>query len=208
MSGNDDDGEAAQPPGKAVDIRIRRSFVIVEDRREEAGRIADSPLRRLAAVAVVENPCAGRYVEDLAPMIEGSIRLGEQMAALALAGFGQHEVQSYGKGGVVGLAGEQEHANALLTTAFADPVRRAIGGGDAWISSFTKKGGPGTLIDIPMNHRHDIYVRSHYDGMSVVLPDAPMDDEIAVIFCIANRGRLNARVGGPTHDEAMRKRRT
>jgi hypothetical protein len=141
-------------------------------------------------------------------MIEGSIRLGEQMAALALTGFGQHEVQSYGKGGVVGLAGEQEHANALLTTAFANPIRRAIGGGDAWISSFTKKGGPGTLIDIPMNHRHDIYVRSHYDGMSVMLPDAPMDDEIAVIFCIANRGRLNARVGGPTHEEAMRKRGT
>jgi Amino acid synthesis len=191
-----------------VDIRIRRSFVIVEERREEAGRIADSPLRRVAAVAVVENPCAGRYVEDLTPMIEGSIRLGEQVAELALTGFGQHEVQSYGKGGVVGLGGEQEHANALLTTAFADPIRRAIGGGDAWISSFTKKGGPGTLIDIPMNHRHDIYVRSHYDGMSVVLPDAPIDDEIAVIFCIANRGRLNARVGGPTHDEAMRKRGT
>jgi Amino acid synthesis len=196
-----------QEDENAVNIIIRRSFVIVEERREEAGRIANQPLRRVAAVAVVENPYAGRYIHDLQPMIDDSVRLGQEMAELALAGFGQHEVQSYGKGGVVGLAGEQEHANALLTTAFANPIRDAIGGGDAWISSFTKKGGPGTLIDIPMNHKDDIYVRSHYDGMSVVLPDAPMPDEIAVIFCIANRGRLNARVGGLTHEEVVARKR-
>jgi hypothetical protein len=191
-----------------VNIKIRRSFVIVEERKEEAGRVADQPLRRVAAVAVVENPYAGRYVEDLTPMIDASVRLGQDMAQLALSGFGQHEVQSYGKGGIVGVNGEQEHANALLTTAFANPIRDMIGGGDAWISSFTKKGGPGTLIDIPMNHKDDIYVRSHYDGMSVVLPDAPMPDEIAVIFCIANGGRLNARVGGLTHREVMARKET
>ena len=182
-------------------LNIRRSFAIVEERREEAGRPASRPLRRVAAVAVVENPYAGHYVDDLKPMIEGSVQLGQDIADIALRAFGQHEVQSYGKGGIVGLAGEQEHANALLTTAFANPIRDAIGGGDAWISSFTKKGGPGTLIDIPMNHKDDVYVRSHYDGMSVMLPDAPMPDEVAIIFCIANGGRLNARVGGLTHDE-------
>jgi hypothetical protein len=163
-------------------LRTRRSFVIVEERFEEAGRLADQRLRRVAAVAVMENPFAGRYVEDLRPMIDASVELGESMAKLALVGFGQHEVQSYGKGRIVGLAGEQEHANALLTTAFANPIRAAIGGGDSWISSFTKKGGPGTLIDIPMNHKDEIYVRSHCDGMSVMLPDTPMSDEIAVIF--------------------------
>lgn len=184
-------------------ITIRRSFAIVEERTEEAGRTAERPLRRVAAVAVVENPFAGQYVDDLKPMIDGSVQLGHEMAALALRAFGQHQVQSYGKGGIVGLNGEQEHANALLTTAFANPIRDAIGGGDAWISSFTKKGGPGTLIDIPMNHKDDVYVRSHYDGMTVMLPDAPMPDEVAVIFCIANGGRLNARVGGLTHDEVI-----
>jgi hypothetical protein len=189
-----------------VKLNTRRSFVIVEERKEEAGRPAGRALRRVAAVAVVENPCAGRYVEDLKPMIEASVQLGRDMAGLALHAFGQHEVQSYGKGGIVGVAGEQEHANALLTTAFANPIRDAIGGGDAWISSFTKKGGPGTMIDIPMNHIHEIYVRSHYDGMSVVLPDAPMPDEVAVIFCLASGGRLNARVGGLTHDEVMARR--
>ena len=182
-------------------IKIRRTFVVVEDHREEAGRVSNLPLRKVAVVAVVENPFAGRYVEDLKPMIEGSVPLGKELGALALSAMGGHEVQSYGKGGVVGLNGEQEHANALLTTAFANPIRDLLGGGDAWISSFTKKGGPGTTIDIPMNHKDDVYVRSHYDGMTLVLPDAPLPDEVAVIFCLANRGRLNARVGGLTHEE-------
>jgi hypothetical protein len=191
-----------------MNVTIRRSYAILEVRHEEAGLPALPALRRVAAVAIVENPFAGRYVEDLTPMIEGSVPLGREIARIALTAFGPHEVQSYGKGGVVGLAGEQEHANALLTTAFANPIREAIGGGDAWISSFTKKGAPGTSIDIPMNHKDDIYVRSHYDGMSVVLPDAPMPEEIAVIICIANRGRINARVGGLTHDEvAARKKK-
>lgn len=184
-----------------MNIKIRRRYAILEVRHEEAGRRAAEPLRRVAAVAVVENPYAGRYVEDLKPIIEASVALGAEIAEIALSAFGPHTVQSYGKGGIVGLAGEQEHANALLTTAFANPIRKAIGGGDAWISSFTKKGAPGALIDIPMNHKDDIYVRSHYDGMSIVLPDAPMPDEIAVIVCIANGGRLNARVGGLTHEE-------
>jgi hypothetical protein len=189
-------------------IDIRRTFTIVEERHEEAGRPANWRLRRVAAVAVVANPYAGKYVEDLKPMIDASVNIGKEIGALALGAFGNHEVQSYGKGGIVGTMGEQEHANALLTTAFANPIRDIIGGGDAWISSFTKKGGPGTPIDIPMNHKDDVYVRSHYDGMSLLLPDAPMPDEIALIFCLANRGRLNARVGGLTHEEvAARKTR-
>jgi hypothetical protein len=184
-----------------MNIHVRRTFVLIEERREEAGRASNLPLRRVAAVAVVENPYTGHYVDDLAPMIEGSARLGTELGELGLSAFGKYEVQSYGKGGIVGVDGEQEHANALLTTAFANPIRDMIGGGDAWISSFTKKGGPGTVIDVPMNHKDDVYVRSHYDGMSLVLPDAPMPDEIAVIVCFANRGRLNARVGGLTHEE-------
>ncbi len=207
LSDNSHDGPLQQPGYAAVNIHVRRRFVIVEERREEAGRVAEQPLRRVAAVAVVENPYAGRYVEDLTPMIEGSAQLGRDMADLALKSFGQYEVQSYGKGGIVGVDGEQEHANALLTTSFANPIRDALGGGEAWISSFTKKGGPGTAIDIPMNHKDDIYVRSHYDGMSLMLPDAPMPDEIAVIFCLASRGRLNARVGGLTHEEVTARKR-
>ncbi len=190
-----------------VNIKVRRTYTITEERHEEAGRSAAHPLRRVAAIAIVENPYAGRYVEDLKPMIDGSIALGRSMGQVALTAFGQHEIQSYGKGGIVGVAGEQEHANALLTSVFANPIREAIGGGDAWISSFTKKGGPGTLIDSPRNHKDDIWVRSHYDGMSVAVPDAPMPDEIAIIFCLASGGRLNARVGGLTHDEVVARKK-
>jgi len=187
-------------------LMVRRTFVISEDRLQDSGRVSKMPLHRVAAIAVVENPYAGRYVEDLQPMIDASIALGKELAQIAVSAFGPREVQSYGKGGLVGLAGEQEHANALLTTAFANPFRDAIGGADAWISSFTKKGGPGTQIDIPMNHIHDVYVRSHYDGMSIVLPDAPMPDEVAIIFCLADGGRLNARVGGLTHEQVVARR--
>jgi hypothetical protein len=118
-------------------ISIRRTYVIVEERREEAGQPALDRLRRTAVVAVVNNACAGGFVADLKPMIEASVDIGHEMAEMMLAAFGQYEIQSYGKGGIVGVAGEQEHANAMLTTAFANPFRDAVGGGDAWISSLT-----------------------------------------------------------------------
>lgn len=187
-----------------MQLRVRRIFSVVEERFSEAERVADPPLRKVAAVSVIENPYAGRYVEDLSELIEASRDLGKQMAARALADMAPYQPESYGKGGIVGVAGEQEHANALLTTTFANPFREAIGKADAWISSMTKVAGPGTLIDIPMNCKDDIYVRSHYDGMSLVLPDAPLPDEIAIIFCLANRGRLNARVGGMAFADAQK----
>jgi hypothetical protein len=191
-----------------MQLQVRRTSLILQEKHEEAGRIADTPLRKLAVIAVVKNPMLGGYAADLSPLIEASAALGRDMGAMAAKAFAGEAVQSYGKGAIVGVAGEQEHANALLTTAFANPVRDALGGGNAWISSMTKVAAPGTLIDIPMNHKDDIYVRSHYDGMSLVLPDAPLPDEIAIIFCVANRGRLNARVGGLTHEEvAARKSR-
>lgn len=187
-----------------MELKVRRVFTMVEERRIESGRVADVPLRKVATVAILENPYAGRYVENLSSLIKASPVLGAQMAAPALSAMAPYDVQSYGKGGLVGTGGEQEHANALLTTVFANPFREAIGRGDAWISSMTKVAGPGTMIDIPMNSIDDVYVRSHYDGMSLVLPDAPMPDEIAVIFCLANRGRINARVGGMTYAEARK----
>ncbi len=190
-----------------VQLNIRRTFTIVEERRSEAGRKGEPPLRKVAVVSVLENPLAGRYVEDLSELIAASPALGTEMARPALAAMAPYGVESYGKGGIVGLSGEQEHANALLTTVFANPFRDAIGRADAWISSMTKVAAPGTLIDIPMNCIDDVYVRSHYDGMSLVLPDAPLPDEVAIIFCLANRGRINARVGGMSLADARKSRK-
>ena len=182
-------------------LKIRRSYTFVENRMVEAGRTAKLPLRKVAAVLVVENPYAGRYAQDLTPLIDASAAIGRELAAMAKAALAPYPAQGVGKGALVGISGEQEHANALLTTAFAEPLREALGGGKAWISSMTKVAMAGTAIDIPMNCKDALYVRSHYDGMTLMLPDAPMPDEIAVILCLANRGRLNARVGGLRHDQ-------
>lgn len=181
----------------------RRIYTIVDDILEFGPTRPDVPQRKAAVIAVLKNPYCGKYVEDLSPLIEASPELGSMMGTLLVKALDGQSVQSYGKGGIVGTNGEPEHASALLTTVFANPIRDAIGGGKAWISSYVKLSAPNATIDIPMNHKDEIYVRSHYDGMSITLPDGPMPDEIAIIFCAATRGRINARVGGKTHEDTL-----
>jgi hypothetical protein len=192
---------AAMVGPESMQLKLRRSITSAETRFVEAGQPAKLPLLRIVVTAVIENPYVDRYVADLSPLVEASRELGEQMAQQAVKMLGGTKVQSYGKAGLVGVRGEQEHANALLTTVFANPFRAVIGGA-AWISSVTKVGAPGTPIDVPLNCIDDVYVRSHYDAISLCLPDTPMPDEIALIFCMASGGRLNARVGGLSYAEA------
>ena len=180
----------------SLKIEIRRTLTLVDHKQAPASESDQTPLRRVAAVLVVANPHAGKYVEDLKPTIAASVELGRQLAQLAVQAMGDFPVQSYGKGALVGLGGEQEHAAAMLTSDFAEPLRTAIGGGKAWISSFVKIGAPGTTVDIPLAHKDALYVRSHYDGISVMVPEGPQHDEIALIVTLANRGRFHARVGG------------
>jgi hypothetical protein len=184
-------------------LKIHRTMTVVESREiDEAGAPADRPLVKAAVAVVVENPFAGRYVEDLKPLIEASVPIGEMMGQMIVKAMGEHKVESYGKAGLVGINGQQEHANALLTSDFAAPIRKAIGGGVAWVSSMTKVTGAGVPIDVPMNHKDAIYVRSHYDGMSLTFHETPAPNEIVLIFCVASRGRLNARVGGLKAEDA------
>lgn len=186
-----------------MELRVRKSFTIVEDKMIESGEDASTPLRKVAGVLVVENPYVGRYVEDLQPLINASEEMGHRIAKLIVEALGPYEAQSYGKAGLVGMSGEQEHANAMLTTVFANPLRDMVGGGKSCIPSFTKRAAPGTTIDIPLACKDALYVRSHYDGMTLTLPDTPGPDEIALIFCVANRGRINARVGGLKYDDMV-----
>lgn len=188
-----------------MQLNIRRNVVIKDEILEVAGQVGDPPLYKIAVISVVENPLLDRYEEDLSPLIKASEGLGRMMADRASRALGNLKAESYGKAGLVGLRGEQEHANALLTTVFANPFRDVIGGADAWISSVTKVAAPGANIDIPVNNVHDVYVRSHYDAMSFALSDVPMPDEVAVIFCMVTRGRIGARVGGLTHEEALKR---
>jgi hypothetical protein len=183
-------------------LEIRKVLVVVEETRRAAGRPGRRPLRKVAAMAVVTNPLAGQgFVEDLSPLVEPSAALGAELGQLALQALGG-EVESYGKAAIAGTAGEQEHANACLTSAFGNAFREAIGGGRAWITSATKVGGPGTAIDVPLAYKDELWVRSHYDAMEVRVPDGPLPEELVVIAAVADRGRLHARLGGMSVEEA------
>jgi hypothetical protein len=167
----------------------------------EAGQSVDPPLRKVAAVAVIDNPFAGRFEHNLSPLTEASAAIGHHICGLAIALLSPHKPASYGKAAIIGMNGEQEHGVAMLTTVFGNVMREAAGGGKAWISSFTKRAAPGAAIDIPLAHKDALYVRSHYDGITITLPDAPLPDELAIICAFANRGRPHHRVGGLAADD-------
>ena len=177
-------------------IRIKRVLTFLDETRVADGRDTVPPLRKAAAVAIVDNPFAGRFVQDLSPLTRASEAVGREICAIAALLLAPDQAVSYGKAAVVGINGEQEHGNAMLTTVFGNVMREAIGGGKAWISSMTKRAAPGAMIDIPLAHKDALYVRSHYDGMTLTLPDAPQPNEIAIIAVYATRGRPNQRVGG------------
>ncbi len=184
-------------------MNVRKILTYQEDVFSEGGQEADAPLRKVAVAAIVENEFAGRWVEDLSPFVAASEALGQRIATLGVEAMAPYAVESYGKAAVVGLAGEQQHGSALLTTVYGNVLREAVGGGAAWISSATKRAQLGASIDIPLAYKDALTVRSHYDAMSITLHDAPHGDEIAVICCFANRGQLNHRVGGLSAADAL-----
>lgn len=177
-------------------MEIRKIFTVVEELFSEQGQKSDTPLRKVSVVAVVKNPYAGIYQEDLDYLKEQSKTVGKQISEMAVKAMAPYSVESYGKGALVGLDGEQEHGIAMLTDIFGKELRDAVGGGIAWVPSMKKRGLPGDTIDIPLAHKDALYVRSHLDGMTLSLSDAPLADEIAIIATVANRGRLNSRLGG------------
>ncbi|WP_206476735.1 amino acid synthesis family protein [Microbacterium sp. KRD172] len=189
-------------------LQVRKTFAQIEEVRSSAGRDdAGGPLRKVAVCVVVKNPFAGRgYVEDLAVLIDASAEIGTHLGEEAARLLGS-TVESYGKAGLVGAAGEQEHINACLTSVFGNAFREAIGGGAAWITSATKPGVAGAIIDVPTAYKDDVWVRSHYDSMEVRVPDAPHADELVLIAAVTNRGRINARVGGMSIAEVEEKSR-
>lgn len=183
-----------------MQLDVVRSLTFIDDTVPTA-RDGGDILRKVAAVVIVRNPFAGEFGEDLGGMIDGSVEIGRRLSAMVVAAMAPYRVVSYGKGGIVGLGGQHEHINALVTSAFAEPLRDAIGGAAAWISSVTKRAAPGTPIDVPLAHKDALYVRSHYDAMTLAIPDGPLPNEIAVIVCAANRGRIDSRVGGLAADQ-------
>jgi len=182
---------------------IRKIVTFVEETRSEMGRSIDPPTRRAAAVAVIENPFAGKYVEDLSELMAIGEELGELLTQRAVAALGipANRVESYGKAAAVGENGEIEHAAAILHPKLGTPVRKVLSKGAALIPSSKKRGGLGVALDIPLGHKDAAFVRSHFDGMEVRINDAPRANEIMVAVAVTDSGRPLARVGGLTKDQ-------
>lgn len=179
-------------------FQIRKWYLQVEDTLTgETGQPADgAPLRKIVLAACIKNPFSGRFVQDLSSWIEPSPNLGKEFGRRIQEAAQGQKIESYGKACLVGIDGEYEHGNALLTNPAANPVRDGVGGGKSWVPSTGKRGAPGTVIDIPLAHKDALYVRSHYDTVSAMFSDGPNRDEVIVIWAFATRGRLNARLGG------------
>lgn len=186
-----------------MSAEIRKIAVFVEEVLSEAGEPVSPPVRKAAAVAVIRNPFAGLYVRDLAPLIAQGEELGGLLARKCVEALGidPSKAESYGKAALVGEDGELEHAAALLHPSMGKPVREALGGGAALIPSSKMRGGLGAVLDIPLGHKDAAYVRSHFDGMTVRIADAPRANEIVVAVAVTDGGRPLPRVGGLAKDE-------
>ena len=187
---------------------IRKLLTIIEETHQEGGQDIKPPTRKAAAIAVVDNPFAGRFTEDLTELTDLGALLGTllgERAVLAL-GIAPSDAQSYGKAAIVGENGELEHAAAILHPKLGAPLRAAVQEGAAIIPSASKRGAMGSAIDVPLGYKNDAWVFSHFDAMEVRVPDAPRANEIVVAVVVTDTGRPHARIGGLTVQEAEAKR--
>ena len=188
-----------------MEAKIRKTCVIVEETQRDMGRAVDPPTRKAAALAVIKNPAANKFQEDLAVLSEIGAELGEILGKMCVEALGikPEEAESYGKAAIVGENGEWEHAAAVLHPKLGGPLRKEVEKGAALVPSVKKMGGPGASIDVPLGHKDAAYVRSHFDGMEVRLADAPRANEILVAIAVTDSGRPFPRVGGLTVDEIV-----
>lgn len=182
-------------------LDIRKTAVWVEETLTEMGKSIDPPTRKAVAVAVITNPFADKYVEDLTPLMDMGAALGAILGDRCVAALGikPEAAESYGKAAMVGESGELEHAAAILHPKLGGPLRRAVEKGAALVPSSKKMGGPGQDLDVPLGHKDAAYVRSHFDGIEVRMNDAPRRNEILVAVAVTDSGRPLPRVGGLGH---------
>lgn len=186
-------------------MEIRKIVTIVEDIYIDGEKKAEKPVRKVAAVAVIKNPFAGKYEEKLDILIDIGEELGKLLGERAREALGNdREVDSYGKAAIVGEKGELEHAAAILHPKLGTPLRNAVGGGKAIIPSAKKIGRMGDTIDVPLHFKDAAFVRSHFDAMTISVNDAPKSDEILVAIAITEGGRPHPRVGGLKKEEAKK----
>lgn len=181
-------------------LHVRKWFAVVEEIHDDGGPPVSPALRKAAVGAVIRNPYAGRWSEDLDELVGPSGELARELVRRCVEILGV-QAESCGKAAVVGSAGEQEHGVACLTTPFGDALREGIGG-SSWVTSTSKVGAPGEPIDVPLAYKNALFVREFYDTVTVRVPDAPRPGEIVVLTALASSGRIHSRVGGLTRAEA------
>lgn len=188
-----------------MQAEIRKLVVFLEETHREMGQGIAPATRKAAAVAIIANPFAGRFVADLEPLIAIGEELGGLLGQRCVQALGiqPSQAESYGKAAMVGEAGELEHAAAILHPRLGAPLRVAVEKGAALVPSSKKMGGPGQALDIPLGHKDAAYVRSHFDAMVVSLNDAPRAGEIMVALAVTDSGRPLPRVGGLSADQAI-----
>lgn len=178
------------------DFPIRKMQLILEDVHHDGGQPPPTPRRLGAILACVGNPFAGRYEPDLQPAMEDLKPLGSEMSERLIAALGGKDgIDGYGKGAIVGENGELEHA-ALWHVPGGYAMRGLLGQSNAIVPSCMKRGGVGSRLDVPLGHINAAYVRSHFDGIEVGLPDGPRADEIVFALAMSRGGRVHARMGG------------
>jgi hypothetical protein len=173
---------------------IRKIVTLREVIFAELGHAAAHPVVRAVGIGVIRNPFAGRWAEDLRPLFEAGAALGERLMP-ELSRLLERPAVSYGKGALVGVFGEVEHGGACVHPMLGRPMRAAVGGGQAVISSNVKVAAPGTLLDVPLGNKDDSWSFPHFDTLTVSVADAPRPDEIVVVMAIADGGRLHNRCG-------------
>ncbi|WP_339764335.1 amino acid synthesis family protein [uncultured Sulfitobacter sp.] len=179
------------------DVIIRKMVTSIEEIFHEGGPRTNTPLKRGYVMAVIQNPYAGSYVEDIQPFMEDLKPLGLEMAQKLLAALGVEakQVEGYGKGSIVGTGGELEHG-ALWHAPGGYAMRDVLGGAKAIVPSTKKVGAAGVRLDVPVTHVDASYVRSHFDSIEVGLNDSPRANEMAVILVMTTGARVHNRAGG------------
>ena len=180
----------------AMEPKIRKIVTNVEEIRYEGFQTLEKPLHKCSVAAVIVNPFAGSYAEDLSQLTEYGEYLGEYLTKMAVKALGHVPVHSYGKGAIIGLNGELEHGGAILHPKLGKPMREVIGGGKAIIPSAKKVGPAGASLDVPLHYKDAAFVRTHYDAMEIRIPDAPKENEIVIALVFTDGGRPHARIGG------------
>jgi hypothetical protein len=178
-------------------VEVRKRVTIIEDIFHEGGPIASTPYRRAAILVVIKNPFAGRFVEEIVGFSDDLKPLGLEMAKALIAALGgdPKKIEGYGKGAIVGAAGEVEHG-ALWHAPGGYAMREALGGAKAIVPSAKKVAGPGARLDVPITHIDASYVRSHFDAVEVGIADAPRADEILLVLAMTTGARVHDRAGG------------